>query len=117
MWALFTRALTLHSSTTQVSILNTSSNFLLTAILGFVVFSESLPPLWFAGAAMLVVGNVIIGRRDTEEVKKEEGMEEGSMSSGIRSEGVGSDEGGEELVRLISVEDGEGRKEVGSVFG
>lgn len=37
---------------------------MLTAILGLLIFSESLPPLWFLGAAMLVAGNVIIGRRD-----------------------------------------------------
>jgi hypothetical protein len=63
MWAVFTRALTRSSSTTQVCILNTSANFLLTAILGLLVFSESLPPLWFVGAALLVMGNVTIGRR------------------------------------------------------
>lgn len=63
MWFLFTRALTLHTSTTRVSIVNTSSNFMLTALLGLVIFSESLPPLWWVGAGALVVGNVIIGRR------------------------------------------------------
>ncbi|KAG9235825.1 hypothetical protein BJ875DRAFT_256061 [Amylocarpus encephaloides] len=63
MWALFTKALARGTSTTQVSILNTSSNFMLTAVLGWLIFSESLPPLWFLGAALLVAGNVIIGRR------------------------------------------------------
>ena len=64
MWTLFTKALTRGHSTTQVSILNTSSNFVLTALMGFIVFSESLPPLWWLGAAMLVAGNVIVGRKD-----------------------------------------------------
>lgn len=41
---------------------------MLTAILGLVIFSESLPPLWFAGAALLVAGNVIIGRREEKEL-------------------------------------------------
>ncbi|KAK1750977.1 hypothetical protein QBC47DRAFT_393040 [Echria macrotheca] len=63
MWALFTKALTRGHSTTQVSIINTSANFVITAILGFAIFSEALPPLWWAGAAMLVAGNVIIGRK------------------------------------------------------
>ena len=40
---------------------------MITAILGFLIFSESLPPLWFLGAALLVAGNVIIGRRDEGE--------------------------------------------------
>ena len=67
MWFLFTRALTLHTSTTRVSIINTSSNFMLTALLGLIIFSEGLPPLWWVGAGMLVVGNVIIGRNVTKE--------------------------------------------------
>jgi hypothetical protein len=43
MWGLFTRALTLASSTVRVSVINTSANFMLTAMLGFFIFSESLP--------------------------------------------------------------------------
>ncbi|RQM08756.1 hypothetical protein DH86_00002468, partial [Scytalidium sp. 3C] len=64
MWTLFTKALARGTSTTQVSIINTSSNFMITAILGFIIFGESLPPLWWVGAALLVAGNVIIGRRE-----------------------------------------------------
>lgn len=64
MWTLFTKALAKGQSTTQVSIMNTSSNFVITAILGFAIFSESLPPLWWVGATLLVAGNVIIGRKD-----------------------------------------------------
>lgn len=41
---------------------------MLTAVLGLAIFSESLPPLWFVGAALLVAGNVIIGRRDEKEL-------------------------------------------------
>jgi hypothetical protein len=44
--------------------MNTSSNFVITAILGSVIFSEALPPLWWVGAALLVAGNVIVGRKD-----------------------------------------------------
>lgn len=67
MWFLFTRALTLATSSTRVTIINTSTNFLLTAVLGYFIFRESLPPLWFLGAAMLVAGNVVIGRREEQE--------------------------------------------------
>lgn len=41
---------------------------MITAILGFFIFTESLPPLWWLGAALLVAGNVIIGRREEKEV-------------------------------------------------
>ncbi|KAL2267052.1 hypothetical protein VTJ83DRAFT_4329 [Remersonia thermophila] len=64
MWTLFTTALARGHSTTQVSIMNTSANFVLTALLGSAIFSEALPPLWWLGATMLVAGNVIIGRKD-----------------------------------------------------
>lgn len=47
MWGLFTRALTLASSTVRVSVINTSANFFVTAVLGAVVFSEGLPGLYF----------------------------------------------------------------------
>ncbi|RGP78458.1 transmembrane 42 [Fusarium longipes] len=64
MWTLFTQALARGTSTTQVSILNTSTNFMVTAVLGALIFSEVLPPLWWAGAALLVAGNVIVGKND-----------------------------------------------------
>jgi len=41
---------------------------MITAFLGFVIFTESLPPLWWVGAALLVAGNVIIGRREEKDV-------------------------------------------------
>ncbi|KAL8857465.1 MAG: hypothetical protein Q9178_005959 [Gyalolechia marmorata] len=83
MWALFTSALTRASSTTRVSIINTSSNFLITALLGLMIFSEKLPPLWWVGAAGLVVGTVVIGRRE------EDGTENDKAEAvkGTRSEG------------------------------
>jgi len=43
MWGLFTRALTLASSTVRVSVINTSANFMLTAVLGALIFRENLP--------------------------------------------------------------------------
>ncbi|KAJ3531012.1 hypothetical protein NM208_g9069 [Fusarium decemcellulare] len=64
MWTLFTKALARGTSTTQVSIMNTSTNFMVTALAGRRHFSEVLPPLWWAGAALLVAGNVIVGRKD-----------------------------------------------------
>lgn len=70
MWALFTAALSRGSSSTRVSIINTSSNFVLTALLGFAIFQESLPLLWWVGASGLVVGTVVIGKREQEDKKE-----------------------------------------------
>lgn len=67
MWTLFTAALTRADSTTRVSIVNVSSNFMVTALFGWAVFGEELKGLWWVGAACLAVGNVIIGRREEGE--------------------------------------------------
>ena len=61
--------------------MNTSSNFVITAILGFAIFSESLPPLWWAGASLLVAGNVIIGRKDEAE------RSDGAVAEAVVSDG------------------------------
>lgn len=58
-------------------------------MLGFFIFSESLPPLWFLGAALLVAGNVIIGRR-----------EEGEDKTG-QTDGGEARDGGEEAESLL----------------
>ncbi|QDS73492.1 hypothetical protein FKW77_009206 [Venturia effusa] len=64
MWTFYTKALANSPSAVHVNIVNTTSNFLITAILGALIFGEKLPALWFLGAAFLVTGGVIIGRRE-----------------------------------------------------
>jgi len=67
MWTLFTRALALSPSTIHAQTINTSANFLITAVLGLLIFAETLPPLWLLGAAFLVAGSVVISRRKEPE--------------------------------------------------
>src|SRR5271163_1139650 len=102
MWALFTKALARGTSTTQVSIINTSSNFIITAILGFFIFTESLPPLWWLGAALLVAGNVVLGRREEEnpDKNKMDGLDDAESGEGRLS----SSEDEEELLIAEPVE-------------
>ncbi|KAG6007624.1 hypothetical protein E4U21_005705 [Claviceps maximensis] len=115
MWTLFTKALAKGSSTTQVSILNTSTNFMLTALLGLVIFAEALPPMWWVGASLLVVGNVIAGRKeDGREARAP--AEENEVVPLIRhgdegTRGEGSEDDVADLGDLSAVEDGsEGAK-------
>lgn len=85
MWILFTRALTAASSTTQVSILNTSANFMVTAVLGLIVFGEKLPLGWWAGASLLIAGTVVIGAQKEEEKSKAGGADTtGAESVGLQ---------------------------------
>ena len=80
-------------------------------MLGFLIFSESLPPLWFLGAALLVAGNVIIGRRDEGEDK--DGEEEGALLVGEEVELDTGVEGtkDEDVVQLGDLEDEDGKSD------
>lgn len=94
MWALFTRALTAAPSTTKVSITNTSANFLVTAILGMIVFSERVGGLWWLGAAMMGAGCILVGMRDEKDgniSKQQQGADEGRTRMGSH-DGQGDDE-------------------------
>ncbi|KAL2006312.1 hypothetical protein VTN00DRAFT_9966 [Thermoascus crustaceus] len=91
MWALFTRALTASPSTTKVSITNTASNFLVTAILGMIVFGEHVRGLWWLGAAMMGAGCILVGMRDGDREKKGDSSDAGG--------GDGDDEGGIRVAR------------------
>ena len=79
--------------------MNTSTNFMVTAFLGVVVFSEALPPLWWVGAAMLVAGNVILGR----DAASSEDDSAGGDAQEVEREGEGDDEVGRGL--LVESED------------
>lgn len=70
MWALYTKALSISPSAVQVNVVNTASNFIITALLGALVFGEKLPMLWWVGAGFLVAGSVVIGGRDSREEKE-----------------------------------------------
>jgi hypothetical protein len=113
MWALFTKALARGTSTTQVSILNTSSNFMITALLGLIIFSESLPPLWFLGAALLVAGNVIIGRRDEEEDKTADEGDDGENGLGQYGDQEGDERGGLLVGESVELDEDLETKEAG----
>ncbi|KAK2736735.1 hypothetical protein FQN57_000583 [Myotisia sp. PD_48] len=67
MWALFTRALTASPSTTKVTITNTTSNFLVTALLGMIVFQEKVTGQWIIGAVLMAGGCIVVGLREEKE--------------------------------------------------
>jgi uncharacterized membrane protein len=108
MWALFTAALAKGDSTTRVSIVNVSANFVVTALLGAVIFGESLPGLWWVGAGLLAVGNVVIGRREEGEVKGTGERGEGAIREG---EGEGLMRGEEEEEDLLELDERDGDAE------
>lgn len=98
MWALFTRALTASPSTTKVAITNTTANFLVTAVLGMVVFRELVGGLWWLGAVLMASGCILVGMR--EEDKADEAGTGTGTGTGTGA-GVGAG-GNEEGIRLTS---------------
>lgn len=86
---------------------------MLTAVLGWLIFSESLPPLWFVGAGLLVAGNVIIGRREEGEKEgdgedgedgREGGEEEGLLGEEAHSREDGRKDEDEDVIELGDLE-------------
>lgn len=61
---------------------------MLTAIIGYMIFSESLPGLWWIGAALLVAGTVIIGQREEDDKERLLVVREGEIDDRAVTESV-----------------------------
>eukprot|EP00331_Platyophrya_macrostoma_P023283 CAMPEP_0176450422 /NCGR_PEP_ID=MMETSP0127-20121128/27139_1 /TAXON_ID=938130 /ORGANISM="Platyophrya macrostoma, Strain WH" /LENGTH=161 /DNA_ID=CAMNT_0017838099 /DNA_START=9 /DNA_END=494 /DNA_ORIENTATION=- len=59
MWRYYLKALAL-GSTPTCQIINTGTNFMVSAIMGMLLFGESVNTLWCCGAVLIVVGLGII---------------------------------------------------------
>ncbi|KAF9572375.1 hypothetical protein EC968_009949 [Mortierella alpina] len=65
MWTLFTKALNRSRSSATVTVVNSAANFCLTAVLGYLLFSEPLALQWWFGASLIVVGSVLVSSDET----------------------------------------------------
>ena len=64
MWVLFVKALQRLPSVTAV-VVNTSANVVASSLLGFAVFGESLPLLWWMGISFMLVGvSLVVTEKD-----------------------------------------------------
>ncbi|ORY73972.1 hypothetical protein LY90DRAFT_402164 [Neocallimastix californiae] len=71
MWANFTKALNVSSSSIQVTVINSATNFCLTAILGHLIFSEPLSLQWWFGASLIVTGTVLLNT-EMQKIEKQQ---------------------------------------------
>ncbi|KAK0401333.1 hypothetical protein QR680_015722 [Steinernema hermaphroditum] len=62
MWWNHTKALQDSASTLTVTVLNTGSNFLVTAAYALFVFNEQRSLLWYVGIAVILLGTAIVAR-------------------------------------------------------
>lgn len=70
MWSLFVRALDRLPSSLIATAVNTAVNFFLSAFLGFILFGEGLPVLWWGGASLILVGLLLMNQSKVEEIKE-----------------------------------------------
>ncbi|KAF9430814.1 hypothetical protein BGZ94_003603 [Podila epigama] len=64
MWTLFTKALNRSQSSATVTVINSSANFCITAVLGYALFSEPLALQWWFGASLIVLGSVLVSSEE-----------------------------------------------------
>ncbi|KAG9298345.1 hypothetical protein G9A89_002833 [Geosiphon pyriformis] len=60
MWTLFTKALNRSTSSIQVTVFNSATNFCMTAIFGSLLFGETLNLQWWLGASLIISGTVLV---------------------------------------------------------
>ncbi|CAJ0589253.1 unnamed protein product [Cylicocyclus nassatus] len=66
MWWAYTKSLSLADSTVQCMAVNTGTNFALTGILGYLLFSESHSIFWCFGLSLVFVGVCLLANDDKE---------------------------------------------------
>ncbi|KAB0795754.1 hypothetical protein PPYR_09815 [Photinus pyralis] len=60
VWTLYVKALQSTNSTLTATVLSSAVNYLLSAILGYIVFGEITSLLWWTGLSSVLVGVVLI---------------------------------------------------------
>ncbi|XP_060579769.1 transmembrane protein 42-like isoform X2 [Ruditapes philippinarum] len=68
MWTFYTKSLQFCPSTVEATITNTGANFLVSALLGLLLFGETFSLLWWCGSCLILAGLVLIhqGSQDTD---------------------------------------------------
>ncbi|KAL2468275.1 hypothetical protein Fot_51906 [Forsythia ovata] len=65
MWGCYVNSMKALSSL-QATVTNFATNFLFSGLAGFFLFEEALPAKWFAGAALIVIGVIILSKSSIE---------------------------------------------------
>ncbi|KAJ2355654.1 hypothetical protein IWW50_003168 [Coemansia erecta] len=66
MWLFFTKALRYGESTPRVMMLQTATNFAVTAVCGVYLFGDALSVQWWAGASLIAAGLVALNSEKAE---------------------------------------------------
>jgi multidrug transporter EmrE-like cation transporter len=60
MWTTFVKALRYCSTSLEATVTNTAANFFLSAIVGQLLFDESVSLMWWMGTALIILGLVLM---------------------------------------------------------
>eukprot|EP00096_Caligus_rogercresseyi_P012325 TRINITY_DN5122_c0_g1_i1.p1 TRINITY_DN5122_c0_g1~~TRINITY_DN5122_c0_g1_i1.p1 ORF type:complete len:148 (+),score=15.74 TRINITY_DN5122_c0_g1_i1:180-623(+) len=69
MFEAFNKALKLSSTSLEVTVINSATNFLFTGVLGCVLFSESLGLGWVLGTSLILLGSFVLILDEQDKVK------------------------------------------------
>ncbi|XP_033754097.1 transmembrane protein 42-like isoform X2 [Pecten maximus] len=62
MWTCFTKSLQLCTSSLEATVINTATNFVVSALIGWMFFQEYLSLKWWLGSILILLGLVLIHR-------------------------------------------------------
>ncbi|XP_022904379.1 transmembrane protein 42 [Onthophagus taurus] len=68
VWTFFVKALQNCKSSLSATLISTSTNYIVTALFGFLIFEEVTSILWWFGSSLVVLGLILIVH-DQEKVK------------------------------------------------
>ncbi|XP_060076405.1 transmembrane protein 42-like [Ylistrum balloti] len=66
MWTCFTKSLQLCTSSLEATVINTATNFLVSALIGWMFFHEGLSLKWWIGSLLILLGLMLIHRGGDE---------------------------------------------------
>jgi uncharacterized membrane protein len=64
MWRCYSKALSLSTTSIQPTIVTKTSNFLLSALVGFIIFSEPINFIWIIGFLLILIGVYLISTKN-----------------------------------------------------
>jgi len=67
----FNKALQASKTTLEASIINTASNFVFTALIGYLAFNEELSVFWWSGTSLIIIGTYLVSTEGQEKGKEE----------------------------------------------
>lgn len=71
MWYFFSKSLKYSRSSSQATVINTATNFILSALFGYFVFGEQLPMKWWMGSSLIIAGSWMVHLSSIQEKSAE----------------------------------------------